>query len=512
MSILAGVILLAGAAAATGLVLHTRARRELERVIAQETQGAIAAIDRARELARDRDATRSNAFALFDARQWSAGEDMWTRVEQLAAAEAVQYRAATRGLESALALDPTAGQLREELADLLFERLLRAERDHLVDLSDELSGRLAAYDDGRRRGQLDARARLVVDVAPGTRVWRERDGTRELVGTAPLTPLAEPPGALVLELAAPGRATTRLPVLARHGETLKLAIVLPSAEVVPPSMIYVPPGRFLFGSADSSDLRRGFLNSPPIHEVVTGGYLIGRHEVTFAEWIEFLDSLPADERRRRAPSSLTPQSSLSLTEVAPKRWRFTFVRATATYTAETGEHIYYQGRAQRADQDWLKLPVAAISYEDALTYAAWLDRSRRIPGARLCDDYEWERAARGADGRTFPTGESLAADDADIDVTYGRQPVAYGPDEVGAHPRSRSPVGADDMAGNVWEWTRSVETPDAPIARGGGWYNEALSARTTNREPGEPTQRHVWIGLRICAPSPLSEDPSSRVR
>jgi eukaryotic-like serine/threonine-protein kinase len=171
--------------------------------------------------------------------------------------------------------------------------------------------------------------------------------------------------------------------------------------------------------------------------------------------------------------------------------------------------VHYEKRSQRADQDWLKFPVSAISYEDALTYASWLDRSGRVPGARLCDEYEWERAARGADGRTWPTGEVLAGADANIDLTYGREPIAFGPDEVGSHPASRSPIGADDMAGNVWEWTRSVETAGSPIARGGGYYNEALSARATNREPGEPTQRHIWIGLRICATPPVTKIPQA---
>ena len=55
------------------------------------------------------------------------------------------------------------------------------------------------------------------------------------------------------------------------------------------------------------------------------------------------------------------------------------------------------------------------------------------------------------------------------------------------------------MAGNVWEWTRSVETIGGPVARGGGWYQAALDASATNREPGEATERYVWLGMRLCA-------------
>jgi formylglycine-generating enzyme required for sulfatase activity len=265
-------------------------------------------------------------------------------------------------------------------------------------------------------------------------------------------------------------------------------------------MIYVPPGRFLFGSADSSDMRRGFLNSAPLHEIETAGYFIGRDEITFAEWIEFLDDLPAEERRRRSPSSnsVLSASSLTLTEIAPKRWRLALTPTTRMYTAETGQRLHYEGRAIRADQDWTRFPVSAVSYDDAVAFAVWLDSTRRLVGARLCNEYEWERAARGADARTFPNGATLAPDDANIDVTYGREPLAFGPDEVGSHPESRSPFGVNDMAGNVWEWMRSVQTLGAPVYRGGGWYNAELSARSMNREPGETTQRHPLIGVRLC--------------
>jgi formylglycine-generating enzyme required for sulfatase activity len=264
-------------------------------------------------------------------------------------------------------------------------------------------------------------------------------------------------------------------------------------------MLYVPPGRFLFGGADATEVRRGFLNAAPLHEVQTAGFFIGRHEVTFAEWIEFLDDLPPDERRSRSPGATSMQIALTLTEIDPRRWRFTLTSAARTYTAQTGQRLHYEGRGMREDQDWTRFPVSAVSYDDAIAYVAWLDRTGRVAGARLCDEYEWERAARGADARTFPSGPALAPDDANIDATYGRRSVAFGPDEVGSHPGSRSPVGADDMAGNVWEMTRSVQTPGALVFRGGSWYTGDLTARSANREPGEPTQRDVVMGLRLCA-------------
>jgi eukaryotic-like serine/threonine-protein kinase len=498
LGIAAGLAVLLLGTVSVGVVLRARARRHLEEAVAEQLTKADTAIAAARKLAHDGDVARTRAYRLFDAHQWTAGEDAWNEVERLGADEAAKYRAASSSFEAALSLDPTSTQLREQRADLLLERLVRARRNRSADLADELAGRLAAYDNGRRMTLLDVPAHIALDVPAGTRIWRERAGVRVPVGTS----FDVPPGELVLELDAVGHTSTRLPILAAPGESLRLSVALPAAAAVPASMIYVPSGRFLFGSGDSSDVRRGFLNSPPIHEVTTPAYLIARHEVTFGEWIEFLDSLPPAERKQRTPSSITPQSSIMLTELAPKRWRFTLVRATRTYEAEVGERIHYERRDRRADQDWLKMPVSAVSFEDAVAYATWLDRTNRVPHARLCDEDEWERAMRGADGRTFPTGEVLAPDDANIDVTYGREPLAFGPDEVGSHPRSRSPVGADDMAGNVWEWTRSVETVDMPIARGGGWYNEALSARSTNREPGEPTQRHIWIGIRICADAP----------
>jgi formylglycine-generating enzyme required for sulfatase activity len=496
----AAAVLVIGAVV-VGLAIRAKARRELEAVIVEQLHAATTAGDSARQLANQRDTIRDRAFKLFDARRWADGEAAWSEVETLAPEEERQYRLASAYLESALRLDPGRGSLRDGFADLTFERLLRAERDRHGDLADDLATRMIANDNGRYQVKLAADARVEIEIVPaGTRVWSERPGApRQLLGQAPLPALTLPPGSVILSLEAPGHVAARLPILLSREETLRLRVELPSAPSAPPGMIYVPPGRFLFGSADGAALRRGFLNTSPLREVSTGGYFIGRHEVTFAAWIEFLDALPPEERRHRTPSSTSTQSSLTLTEIGPARWRLALRPTTRTYTVETGERLRYEQRASRAEQDWLKLPVAAVSYEDAVAFAGWLDRTGRIRGARLCDEYEWERAARGADGRVFPSGATLAPDDANIDVTYGRAPLAFGPDEVGSHPGSRSPVGADDMAGNVWEWTRSVQSPDAPVARGGGWYNNEISARSMNREHGEPTERHPLMGVRLCA-------------
>ncbi len=485
-----------------GLAIRARARRELEVVIADQIHAATVAFDDARRLAGQRDAARSGAFGLFDSQRWTDGETAWNRVQALAAQEASEYRAASSHFESALSLDPARRGLRAQFADLTFERLLRAERDHRSDLADELRDRLAAYDDGRHRAALAAGARVELDVdPPGAQVWSERPGApRQRLGEAPLPPLSLAPGSVILGFEVPGRLVVRLPVLLARGETLRQHIVLPLAGAAPPGMIYVPAGRFLFGSAEDDELRRGFLKSTPIHEVQTTAYYIGRYEVTLGEWIAFLDDLPPAERRLRTPASVALQtSSLTLTEIGPRRWRLSLTPTTRTYSAETGQRLRYEHRTRRAEQDWMRFPVAAVSYDDAVAYAAWLDRTGRIPGARLCDEYEWERAARGADGRTFPSGSALQPDDANIDATYGRDPLAFGPDEVGSHPASRSPFGVDDMAGNVWEWVRSVEGAEWPVYRGGGWYYSDLDAHSVNRQPGEPTQRHVHLGVRICA-------------
>jgi formylglycine-generating enzyme required for sulfatase activity len=195
-------------------------------------------------------------------------------------------------------------------------------------------------------------------------------------------------------------------------------------------------------------------------------------------------------------------NSVALAQDSRRRWTFTLQASTNRYVARAGELIRYRERDRRAAQNWLNFPVSGVSFDDAREYARWMSRTGRVPGARLCSDHEWERAARGADLRLWPHGDQLDLDDINRDVTYGRRPGGFGPDEVGSHPASESPFQVSDLAGNAWEWTSDAHRPEAVVTRGGGWYQGAVSSQIPNRELAEPSHRDPFIGFRICADVP----------
>jgi formylglycine-generating enzyme required for sulfatase activity len=152
-------------------------------------------------------------------------------------------------------------------------------------------------------------------------------------------------------------------------------------------------------------------------------------------------------------------------------------------------------RTQRLQQNWLQFPVSGISRDQAEAYLAWLRQT--LPGARLCTEYEWERAARGADDRLYPHGDRLSKDDANIDVTYDRK--GFGPDEAGSHPATDSPFGVSDLVGNVNEWVLSVRNSDESVIRPPAWYYGAKTNRIDNREMVERGMQNLVTGMRVCA-------------
>ncbi|WP_437672320.1 nSTAND1 domain-containing NTPase [Sorangium sp. So ce131] len=502
--------------------LRLKAQHDLDRVIAGHEAQGRAALEEGRRSKAEADALRRKAFELFDAGSAATAAETAARREEAefdwARALDASRRAdgalarAAQSLEAGLMLDLARREIRALLGDAHVERIVLAEWFHHEERRADLTGRLAYYDeDGSRRRWLSAPPRVRLASSPaGARItlarYHDEDGRLKLGPSQALIPspdgeveIDQGPGSYVMTLEAAGHEALRLPLLLERGERLSLEVALRPAGAVPDGYIYIPPGRFLYGSRDVEGFRRGLLATVPLHEVHTGGYLIGRTEVTFAAWIEFLADLPPAERARRTPGARSRTWAIELAQLPGGAWQLDLTIQAERATAREGEPIRFNGRDRRAIQDWRRFPVSGISSEDAQAYVDWLHHTGRLRGARLCDEREWERAARGADDRAYPHGDRLEAEDANFDQTYGRRKQAFGPDEVGSHPASASPFGALDMTGNVYELTRSAAWQgDVPI-RGGSWYYDAISDMVANRTVVEAETRDISIGLRVCA-------------
>lgn len=154
-------------------------------------------------------------------------------------------------------------------------------------------------------------------------------------------------------------------------------------------------------------------------------------------------------------------------------------------------------------QDYAQHPVTGVDWYQANAYAQWV-------GGRLPTEAEWEKACRGTDGRTFPWGNAPTTGELVNFVSN-----VGGTTPVGSYPKGASPYGVLDMAGNVWEWTRTTysaypydptdgreaTTGDADrTLRGGSWYNDATNVRCVYRFGFNPYDGFDNFGFRVVAP------------
>lgn len=151
-------------------------------------------------------------------------------------------------------------------------------------------------------------------------------------------------------------------------------------------------------------------------------------------------------------------------------------------------------------------PVTDITWFQAQEYAKWV-------GGRLPTEAEWEKAARGTDGREYPWGNDEPTPE--LCNYYGSGLGTW--TDVGSYPKGASPYGVLDMAGNVWEWTSSqyryypydaddgredTESDARRTLRGGSWGNFGLDVRCAARDGGFPVGSYGYSGFRVIFSSP----------
>jgi formylglycine-generating enzyme required for sulfatase activity len=200
------------------------------------------------------------------------------------------------------------------------------------------------------------------------------------------------------------------------------------------------------------------------------------------------DRDPACDATEEPPRRIdVPAFRIDATEVTRAAYQHCVTAGACTpFAAECGAHPPDPAAAAR-------YPVACVSWDQARGFCAWR-------GARLPTEAEWEKAARGSDGRTYPWGDSKPTCEQAVHEDCDQVPR-----EVGSRPGGASPYGALDMAGNVSEWVADAYAPydgaSAPAGRVARDATDSWHMRATARNYLVPGYRSPLLGFR-CAADP----------
>ena len=205
-------------------------------------------------------------------------------------------------------------------------------------------------------------------------------------------------------------------------------------------------------------------------EVKTGSFCIDRYPVTNSQYKEFVD-----ETRRSEPFISAEAYQRQGFLVHPYEKVKEFLWRHRSFPSGHKDH-----------------PVVLVSFDDATSYCAWIGKKTKR-SYRLPSEAEWEKAARGTDGRIFPWGNDWNPDYLNSGERYGSTTP------VTRFPQGRSPYGLYDMVGNVFQWTASQWDEKNFVVKGCSWDDLPGTCRAAMRHGRPPHSKHILIGFRCVS-------------
>lgn len=257
--------------------------------------------------------------------------------------------------------------------------------------------------------------------------------------------------------------------------------------------VTIPAGEFIYGTDDKTDYLSWAM--PADRQILSlPTFQIARYPVTYAQFQTFLDDPEGYAKK--------------------ERWFEGLHEDSLKYDMNEQYHQYWNH------------PRDSINWYQAIAFCRWF--SWRLGGdyaldavdkwmVRLPTEFEWEKAARGTDGREYPWGNGYRVGHANIDEQEkGDGPYfLYTTTAVGIYPQGASPYGVLDMSGNVWEWcltdygnpqmkvaNENMRSDNRRVLRGGAFSSSTSNARGASRSYGNPNSRlNLSGGFRVlCAP------------
>ena len=425
---------------------------------------------------------------------------MWAKQTEVAEHEVQMHQffaAAAQALMAAYGFNPENAEASNELARLYWFKLRDAETADDEGGYIYYRGLVEAYNRGLFDDLLRGEGRIIIRSHPSAAAvtagpFMEVDLQlttlmEDDLGVTPLNNIPLSQGSWLIRLALQGYRDVVYPARVERGEVTDVACRFFTEDEIGAHFLYMPGGRCLLGGDDacaSARMRR---------VVEVGDLSVARYTVTCGEYLAFVRELDASDPQ--AAQARVPRV---------KAWSGGLWPRDASGQFALPE---VDSEGFRWDPYW---PVLGVSFDDAQAYCAWYSERTGV-AVRLPTEEEWEKAARGTDGRLYPWGHRF---DTTFCKMVGSRAGQSMPERVGSFPADQSPYGCFDMAGLVREYCDSPfgGHESLRVAKGGSYATTGdIGCRVTHRLAVTPALPALDHGFRVVRDPPVGASTHRRM-